>query len=233
MMIFNCSCSKKESVSATSSPESSAKPELQSVYLVENSDENIISIKLPTNYEFDEVQNEFIADFVSSKFFKITGENFKLTKSNTAITDDTQNYSGYYINMESKMSYISDNIISIVFTGLYNKMSAAHPNHLLFALNFDPKTMNVVKFSSIHTIDDSIYNEFVKQGEKEILEETGGIWPEGWDSFSKTLCSKETFFDGLNGKNSEIEWYYTENGIGFSYSVPFALGNHREVEIVW
>lgn len=73
------------------------------------------------------------------------------------------------------------------------------------------------------------YNKM--KGEQLILEETGGVWPEGWESFSEILCSKETFLDGLNGKNSEIEWYYTENGIAFSYSVPFALGNHKEVEL--
>lgn len=172
-----------------------------------------------------------MTDFLLLKLYEISGENFKLINSERAIKNNNQNYTDYYITIESKTSYASDDIISIVFRGFLNKKSAAHPMHLFFALNFDPRTMSVVDFSSRHIIDDALYNEFVKQGEKEILDKTGGIWPEGWDSFSEMLCSKETFFDGLNGKNSEIEWYYTENGIGFSYSVPFALGNHREVEL--
>lgn len=230
LIVFACSCKTKENISEMSSTGTPAESKIKSTYLVEENEENIISIKLPTDYAFNDAQNEFIADFVLSKICDISGKTFELTKSETAV-EYNQNYSEYYIDVESKTTYISDNIISIVFTGLYNKKSAAHPINLFFALNFDPKTMNIVQFSSIHTIDDSLYNEFVKQGEKEILDKTGGIWPEGWESFSETLCSKETFFDGLKGKNSEIEWYYTENGIAFSYSVPFALGNHREVEL--
>lgn len=224
-----CACAKEESNQSKTSQTTSVYNE-KSVYLVKNSKEDIISVKLPTDYEYSEKQNKFISDFISSKINDISGETFELKNSKNEV-EYNQDYTGYFIEIESKTSFASDDIVSIVFTGLLNHKNAAHPINLFFALNFDPKTMNIVQFSSIHTIDDSLYNEFVKQGEKEILDKTGGIWPEGWDSFSEMLCSKETFFDGLNGKNSEIEWYYTENGIGFSYSVPFALGNHREVEL--
>lgn len=102
--------------------------------------------------------------------------------------------------------------------------------HLFLSLNFNPKTMNIVDFTSRHTIDDELYNKFAQQGEKQFLEECGGKWPEGLSNFSEDLCSKEDFYDGL--KNDSINWYYTENGIGFSYLVPYALGNHKEVEII-
>ena len=91
--------------------------------------------------------------------------------------------------------------------------------------------MDIINFSSRHIIDDELYNEFAKQGEKQILEETGGDWPKEWGSFSEMFCSKEKFFDWLNNKTTEIEWYYTDDGIGFSYSVIHALGDHKEVEL--
>ena len=230
MITFGCSCTNAENTTLNSSCGESTELEIKSAYLIEESDENLISIKLPTDYKFNEIQNAFIADFVSSKINEISGETFKLTNSETT-TEYSQNYSGYCINLESETSYVSNDMISIVFMGLLNQKSAAHPINLLFSLNFNPSTLDIVEFSSLHMIDDALYNEFVKQGEKQILEETDGVWPNGWGSFSKTLCSKETFFEGLNNKNSNIDWYYTENGIVFSYSVPFALGDHKEVEL--
>lgn len=230
LVTIGCACTSAENTTENSSSGASTKLEIKSTYLIEESGENLISIKLPTDYKFNETQNAFIADFASSKINEIGDETFKLTNSETS-PEYSQNYSGYYINLESKTSYVSNDMISIIFTGLFNKKSAAHPSDILFSLNFNPSTLDIVEFSSLHIIDDTLYDEFVMQGEKQILEETDNVWPNGWDGFSKTLCSKETFFEGLNNKNSNIEWYYTENGIVFSYSVPFALGDHKEVEL--
>ncbi len=234
LIIFSCSCTRTENTSMNSLGEATTQSTIESVYLIEESEKNLICIELPTDYEFNEKQNIFIADFVSLKIGEISGETFELINSETAIKNSSQDYSGYYIDIESKTSYVSDDVISIVFTGILNKKSAAHPMHLLFALNFNPETMDVVKFSSRHIIDDALYNEFAQLGEKQVLEECGGKWPEDWGTFSEELCSKENFFEALKNENSNssVNWYYTENGIGFSYSVVHALGGHKEVEII-
>ena len=153
LIVFACPCKTKENTSELISTETPAESKIKSTYLVEENEENIISIKLPTDFAFNEVQNEFFADFVLSKICDISGKTFELTKSETAV-EYNQNYSEYYIDIESKTTHISDNIISIVFTGLLNQKSAAHPTHLFFALNFNPKTMDIINFSSRHIIDD-------------------------------------------------------------------------------
>ena len=224
-----CACVKEKSNQSKTSQTTSVFKE-KKAYLVKNSKEDIISVKLPTDNEYSEKQNRFIVDFISSKINDISGETFELKNSKNAV-EYNQDYTGYFIEIESKTSFASDDIVSIVFTGLLNQKSAAHPTHLFFALNFNPKTMDIINFSSRHIIDDELYNEFAKQGEKQILEETGGDWPKEWGSFSEMFCSKEKFFDGLNNKTTEIEWYYTDDGIGFSYSVIHALGDHKEVEL--
>lgn len=224
-----CACAKEKSNQSKTSQTTSVFKE-KKAYLVKNSKEDIISVKLPTDNEYSEKQNRFIVDFISSKINDISGETFELKNSKNAV-EYNQDYTGYFIEIESKTSFASDDIVSIVFTGLLNQKSAAHPTHLFFALNFNPKTMDIINFSSRHIIDDELYNEFAKQGEKQILEETGADWPKEWGSFSEMFCSKEKFFDGLNNKTTEIEWYYTDDGIGFSYSVIHALGDHKEVEL--
>lgn len=233
LMLFNCSCIKKENISKYSSSEIFISSKTKPIYLLEENEKNLISIKLPTDYKFNNTQIEFMTDFLLLKLYEISGENFKLINSEKSIKNDNQNYTDYYITIDSKTSYASDDIISIVFRGFLNKKSAAHPMHIFFALNFDPRTMSVVDFSSRHIIDDALYNEFASQAEKQILEENEGKWPENLGAFSETLCPKECFFEGLKSEEYDflINWYYTETSIGFSYSVPFALGNYKVVEL--
>lgn len=121
LMIFACSCTKKENISGISSSETLIKQKTISAYLIEQSNKNLISIKLPTDYTFNEKQYIFIADFVSLKINEISGETFKLINSETAIKDNIQTYSNCYISIDSKTSYVSDDVISVIFTGILNK----------------------------------------------------------------------------------------------------------------
>ncbi len=200
-------------------------------YLIEENDQNQISIKLPDDREYTSEQNKFIGDFVAQRLYAMTGENFDLIISSTDIKEPNKDYANYNISIEARTTYASDDMISVVFEGSLNKKSAPHPTRPFFTLNFNPATKEIIKFETINTIDDELYQKFATQGKQNILDECGGVWPEEFDSFEETLCSKETFFDGLKGNTNSINWYYTQEGIGFSYEVVHALGDHKEVEI--
>ena len=205
--------------------------EEESGYLIEENDQNQISIMLPDDREYTAEQNEFIGDFVAQKLCAMTGENFDLVSSSTDIKEPNKDYSNYNISIEGRTTYASDDMISVVFAGSLNKKVAAHPSSVFFTLNFNPATNEIIKFESLHTIDDALYQKFATQGKQNIIDENDGVWPEEFDSFEETLCSKETFFDGLKVNTNSINWYYTNEGIGFSYEVIHALGDHKEVEI--
>lgn len=232
-IILLCGCEREECMKKITLPETLVESECEEVYLLEKNEENLVCIKLSLDDRFNEEQTRFVENFVVTELHKMTGVSFDLKKSNDMGDYHDEEYYNYYINLESKVSYVSNDAVSIIFSGVLNKKSAAHPLHLLFSLNFDPNTMNVIQFSERHAIDDALYEEFALEGEKRILEECGGKWPEGWKSFSETLCSKETFVKSLKNDNeySEVEWYYTEDGMGFSYSVAYSLGGHKEVEL--
>lgn len=202
----------------------------ESCYLIEETNENIISIMIPYIQEIDDNNIFLIKDFVSSKIEKICGEAFHLTESKNGIVDKNKNYSNYYIEVSSKVSYISHDLISIVFEGVLNKKGTAHPCHLFFTFNFNSKTYKKVAFSDMYTLDETLYDTFSQQAQKSILEQNDGLWPKGWGNFSEELCSKDKFLNGIVAED-EIYWYHIKNGIGISYPVPYALGDHMEVEI--
>lgn len=216
---------------ATTSETTASVAEPKTGYLIEENDQNKISIMLPDDREYTAEQNEFIGNFVSQKLYALTGENFDLVSSSTDLKEPNKDYTNYNISIEARTTYASDDMISVVFGGLLNQKNAAHPTHLFFALNFNPTTLDEIKFESLHAIDDALYQKFKAQGKQNIMDENDGVWPEEFDSFEETLCSKEKFFDGLKCNSNSINWYYTKDGIGFSYEVIHALGDYMEVEI--
>lgn len=121
-----------------------------------------------------------------------------------------------------------EDLLSIVFEGLYNDRTAAHPIHLFFALNIEPKSGETVAFSDRYAIDDALYETFAACAERDITENAGGTWPEGWGTFSDTICDKDSF---LNGMRTSLDFsvFFAEEGVGISYPVPYALGDHMEV----
>lgn len=198
-------------------------------FFIESTEENSISIELPQSWLTNE-QKLLIESFVSEKLTSICGQTFNLSKSDTGLPDAERVYSNYYVDLSVARAYRSDHITSFVFEGMLNQKGAAHPMHLFFALNFNPATNEIIAFTDRYVLDETLYNIFATQAQADLLEQMNGQWPTGWGSFSETLCSKEDFLSGM-ATGDEFCFYYTAQGIGISYPVPFALGNHIEVEL--
>lgn len=199
------------------------------IFLTENTNKNLISIPIPTDASFDENTILFIKEFIENKFLDFFGEKFDLTLSKNDISNKNQEYSNYYIVMTSKISYASNELISIIFDGLVNERSAAHPIHEFFTINFNPATLKTISFSQHYLIDKDLYKTFSTIAEKDLLELCNGSWPDGWKSFSEELCSEEYFLKSM--QNDTFNYFYTANGIGISYPVPHPIGDHKEVII--
>lgn len=193
-------------------------------YLTEISKANLVSIKIP-NIGADEL----IYDHITSYLYDTCGlSEFELIKSDSVSDEFNErfknwDYTGYYVNIEGSVSKKSDEIVSITFKGMYNYKSAAHPNHMFFAVNIDPLTGEVVAFEDKYTVNEELYTVFVKYAQEKIDSLAGAP---GAISVENDLCSEDKFISG-NG----IYVYFTIDSIGISYEVPHVMGDHQEVEI--
>lgn len=204
----------------------------ETVYLIENSEENTICVAYP-NLQLPEsnAANNTIKDFVQKKISEIClMADFNLTESTVKLSETTANYQNTYLNIDYRITYCTEDLISIVFEGLYNYKKAAHPIHLLFSLNMDPASGKQIAFTDRYVVDENLYEVFAAQAEMDITEGAGGTWPKGWGAFSEMICSKSDFLTGLV---SEVDFhvFYTTEGVEISYPVPYAMGNHLEVAL--
>ena len=230
--LFLTACSP-EDTNTQSDLEQVTSTETKYLYLVEDSKDNYIVVKLPTNYDLDSKTNKLIADFITTKINEFSGEEFKLIGASALPEQKNLQDSEYYIEIETEVTYNTSDTVSIVFSGLFNKKGAAHPTNLFYALNFDPNTMQEIDFANRYTVDGELYTSFAQSGKEKITQLLGGTWPDAWKSFSEEFCSEQEFFEGikLNTQGDAVYWYYSKTGIVFSFSVAHALGDHIEAEV--
>lgn len=230
LLFVGCSKNKNLPINQNTDTENSNLLNTEYLFLIANTNENLISIPIPLAEGFGDVQINFIKNFIENKIFNLFEESFDLELSETDVSEKNRDYSDCYIAMNSEISYISDDKISIIFTGLFNKKNTAHPIHCFFSINFNPMTLEIIPFSENYSINKNLYNTFATEAEKGILQQCNGEWPDGWGVFSDELCSESDFLEGMQAEE-EFHYFYTKNGIGISYPVPYSLGNHIEIII--
>ena len=204
-------------------------------YLIEDSQENLISVQIPHPENMTEKEADFLQAFVSGRIKETTGTEFNLIPSETSVESENREYSQYCILLSSDITQTAKDHMSVVFEGYYYKMGSAHPVHWLFSVNYNRETLQPICFAEKYSVNEELYITFADLAEKALMEETGGTWPEEWGTFEEQFCSREKFLSALNqeeeGSNTEFNYYLTEDGVVISYPVPFAMGNHKEVLI--
>ncbi len=198
-----------------------------SLFLIEDTPENLASIQIPREVWIPDIQQELLRTFLLSQIEKNFDADFTLEKSASDVADKGRDYTGCYLEARPRVAYRSEQLISIVFEGMYNKKGAAHPIHFLWALNYDPQTLEALSFSQQYQVDGALYSAFSEAAEKEIRADCGGKWPEGWGSFAEEICSEERFLEGLS-QEGDFHHYFTADGVVISFPVPYALGDHME-----
>lgn len=233
-----CSCgnnaeNKKSGKEGKTSEENSG-IKAEYLFMIEDTSENIISIPIPLAEGIGDKQIALIENAVKNKIEMLCGEEFDTVLSKTDIENrdrsDPKYYSGYYIVADSEITYISEDMASVVFEVFFNSKDAAHPLNWLIAVNFKPKTLENVPFTDMYLIDEKLYNVFAQYAQQDFLEQCGGKWPKGWENFSDSLCSKEEFTAGMNTE-ADFAYYYTDKGVGISYPVSHSLGDYQKTVI--
>ncbi len=203
-------------------------------YLIEDSVENLISIKVPVFYgDLAEKINKTVSEFIASRFSSekySTEFNWKVCPAQPDdfnIKSYMDDYSNYCVNIHNSNNYFTDDLISIVFEGQIKQISAAHPINVLYSLNIDANSGERVLFADIYDVDENFYKIFLKYAQTEL----DTYIKDGTESASvEELCSMDEFIEGV--VSEEGVWlYFTEESVVICYEVPFAIGGYREVEI--
>ena len=229
MFLFIAGCSISSECTIPAHTEDSD-PVQTTEYITENTETNGLSVSLSFGNQLSIEAFLSLKDFIENRISLWCSDSIELVLSDTGEIDGANASGNYDIHGESRITYMSDDIVSIVTELLVNQKDAAHPCHLLMAYNYDPGALEVVTFADMYRIDDELYSFFSSEAEKKIMFLCGGKWPDHWRSFGEEFCSQDEFLTGMN-TGDEYTYYLTEGGIVISIPVPHALGDHLEVEL--
>ena len=160
---------------------------------------------------------------------------------NDLIKKETLNGLKYYeekenltldINYDIKL--LSDDYISIVYSGIGYIQGTAHPNNIFYTTNINLKDVKKTRLTDIVTIDED-FLDLLRKSAKEQLPDAI------YESFSTTsFGDNEKLLKYLKNSdklelNSEEQFdtfsYMTDDKIGISLPVSHAIGDYIEIEI--
>ena len=203
-------------------------------YLTLLSDENIIAVSVPEiETDIGDKIDKLISDFIVSRFTDYLGiSELELTRTDK-LSDEFQSrfesydYTGYYVDLTGRVSLNDDGVISLIFEGMSNYSTAAHPNHLFWTLNIDAVIGERVFFNDVYIVNDDVYDKFLGYAQAvidSIMGEDVSV------KVDESMCTRESFLENIIDETG-VCVYYTETAIGFSYETPHAFMGHQEVEI--
>lgn len=202
-------------------------------HLTDISDRYIVSIMTsPVNtsnpVNITNAINNHIKNQIAFAYYPL--EEFEL-KRETELSDeipiriDSGEYTEYILKLEGETVYNGDDHISIVYKGIYNNKTAAHPTNLCFSVNLNDKAERVY-FKDIYNVSDELYEVFASYAQTKVDEDLADYGL----SVKDILCTKDSFLAGIENE-STVNFYMTEDSVGFIYSVPHAVGDYLTVEI--
>ena len=204
---------------------------VKSFYLTEESAENLISVQVPVVTTANaQAVNACIKEQVYNELQHwLLLEKCNLKESATPIASiseriDPSEYSTQFLHISSHLSFESEEFISLVFTGMHNVKSAAHPNEVFFSINVDVRLAERVGIADIYAVDDSLYTAFLQYVNSERVSNN--------ELMSLNVFEKDVFLEGLTQEPEKGFYsYFTPTHVGISCPVIYALGNHIEAEI--
>ncbi len=202
-------------------------------YLIDASEKNIVciktsSVKTANSVKITNAINNHIKSQLSFVYYPL--EEYELT-SEPELGDEIQTridngeYTEYLVELEGKTTYNENDLLSVVYTGTYNYKTAAYPTNMCFSVNLNSEAERLC-FKDMYNISDELYDVFAKHAQDEIDRKYGGYGL----SVEDMLCTKDSFISGIEDESS-VNFYITEDSVGFIYSVPHAVGDYQTVEI--
>ena len=123
------------------------------------------------------------------------------------------------------ISYMDEEIISIIFKGYGDRKYSNHPTYQFYTLNIDLVTGEKLELSDIVDVD-AVINDLNEKNYSFVMYETESV-------SERYYINDYVEFDALYSCDSGnfVYSYVTKDGIGLSIPVYHAIGDHKEVEI--
>ncbi len=153
--------------------------------------------------------------------------------SNHAVNEAYRYYGNDFtdltLSIDSRVTLCDGNILSIIFEGVGNVESVAHPNNLFYTLNIDMKSGERIILTDVYSVDAafaSAYRSspFVQSNESlaDAMSEYIGMYTD--DELITLLSSADNDSSGVYS-------YFTFEKLGVSIPTIHALGDHAETEM--
>ncbi|MDR0812422.1 MAG: hypothetical protein LBO63_00240 [Oscillospiraceae bacterium] len=138
------------------------------------------------------------------------------------------NYAALEVNF--KITLLNAEVASIVFEGMFNRETAAHPISVFETANINLENGELIMLNDVYSVDDGFFEIYLSHL-KAFCQENypSEQWLEIYEYVEQDESFKENFILADTGEG--ISSYFTESGVGISYPVIFALGDHIEVVI--
>jgi len=140
-------------------------------------------------------------------------------------------YAGEKENLTLRISYTvtlkTDEIFSICFYGYGDRKGAAHPNWNFYTLNINLKTGQKIFLSDVCNDIEEL---------KRKIENKNFVFRMYDDKQTEEILKINELVDfdklvGCDVQGSGEYSYFTEEGLGISFCIPHAIGDHAELEI--
>ena len=205
----------------------------------ENTEENQIYFLYPqlnTQADNSEKINEIIVRFVESELQELLDGDFKgnLIDYPESLEWDYNNYTLWSINIDYNIKRNND-CLSVVFEGMANFKTAAHPIHYFSSLNIDTNDGRLIFLSDVYILNEYfaavVRKNFIEQG----LDRFGSEMISGVEelALSDNIILAESLYQADKPNGSGIYSFMTDTALGISIPLSFALGNHFEVMICY
>lgn len=198
-------------------------------YLTLDTEQVIISAEIVVledeqNAKLEQAQTDALKKYI----YELTRGEFELALCER-YTVKGKDFLSMSLDLDAELKLMDDNVISIVYAGELTDKSAAHPTHLFYSLNLDADTLEPVLFSDTYIIDGQLYDIVCENSAEAMTEKWGENYAAELGNFADVICDAERFAAGI--ADGSIYHYYTEDKVGMSFSVPFVLGGHIEIEV--
>ena len=205
----------------------------EKLYFVQLREDLYANVSLTNEDSFDELAVDYVKNSIVTHLMEMTDVSFAFTQSNTPLAEQADWSKEVCLELDGVVVGKEDDFISLMFRGLFNRKGTAHPSHIFFTLNFDPNMKKEVDLQQYYTVEDDFYEIFSQKALADLVAEAADQNPQRWQMFLDEYCGKEVFLSALRLGNGtqEIYYYFTEDAIGFSFSVPYAMGGNRIVEL--
>jgi len=145
----------------------------------------------------------------------------------------------FTLPIDYKITWQSDNLLSIQYSGMGYVKGTPHPNHFFYTTNIDIAQVKKVMLKDIVRIDEDFAEKFRHENIKTVSPHPGALSGEKIliDStpFNKVDDTIRHFYEAdevdQRGRLPSNYCYFTPDSLGISVNAPHFMGGHAEFEI--